>query len=626
MLKDEHCFKVLIMCSKFIITLLSTVFYSNRGIFHLSVCCREGIAATASIQQATTTAELNVQFHTETWQPNQGVTEQTDVAYSTPRDSQLHGRLDIHNTTEVTQRSTITKVPGSTMSQKSQSESETLSSTTQALDGTRNDTTDVTNSDTETLMSSTEAFVTNVVSSARAMTVTSVTDVASPTTAVTYVESTTHVVSSSNVSSTKYNVSTTSSDSNISIPNVSPTNVTSNLNVTLPNESSSDIVSSTNDHSQMMDSVTSSLTSNVRMDDNDTVSLKPVSQIETETQDSVTETESDDIYTEATQTSKLDDAFDSQTSASVASNHVTPTLRTVESRSSTMLTSPSANVHKSKTAGPVTSVAIATTSSSFDVFHPPTTGFGGFSRSTSVTMDTSAVVTTTDNSLAETSLIETTTVATVDPSKAPPARGEGNESIMAPSASASTVLTSRKPPTTVSILDKFKKPPKTRLEIKIADSIPTRVAALPTEKSPNSKNPIKSPDAPPVKHTTPAISTTTPSATPTPTPWVPTVYVTLGLKMSWGEFCTNFREFQEIIAKLLMVEMKKPVKPDQVRLLENAHCAARTARSVQIAVGVYVFNPKGIYDFEMSNVLVRLIQDDQNRRFVGSSFEDKVSE
>ena len=604
------------------------VFYSDGDIFHLSVCCREGIAATASIQQATSTAELNVPFHTEAWQSSQGVTEQTDVAHSAPTESQLHGRVDIYNTTEVTQRSTVTQVPGSTMSQKSQSENETLSSTTQALDDTKGDTTDVTNSDTETLMSSTEALVTNVVSSARVMAVTSVTDVASPTTTVTYVESTTHVASSSNVpstnvSSTKYNVSTTFSDSNMSISNVSPSNVTSNSNVTSSNESSTDMVSSTN-HSQLMDSVTSKLTSNVRIDDNDTVTLKPVSQIETETQDSVTETESEDIYSEATQTSKLEDALGSQTSVSVASNQVTPILRTVESRSPTMLTSSSANIQTSKTTGPVISVAIATTSSSFDIFHPPTTDFDRSSHSTPVTMDTSAVVMTTDNSLAETSLIETTTVATVDPTKAPPARGEGNETAMAPPASASTVLTSRKPPTTVSILDKFKKPPKTRLEIKIADSIPTRVAALPTEKSLNTKHPIKSPDAPPVKHTTPAISTTTPSSTPTP--WVPPLYVTLVLKMPRGEFCASFDEFQDIIAKLLMVETKKPVKSDQVRLLENAHCPARTVRSVQIAVGVYVVNTKGTYDFEMSNVLVRLIQDDQNRHFVGSSFEDKVSE
>ncbi|KAI0208500.1 Tyrosine-protein phosphatase non-receptor type 7 [Lamellibrachia satsuma] len=219
-----------------------------------------------------------------------------------------------------------------------------------------------------------------------------------------------------------------------------------------------------------------------------------------------------------------------------------------------------------------------------------------------VTMDANAITTETEISLAKTSSMETTT-----------------QGMTTPYTMRSTVLTSRKPPTTISILDKFTKRPKTRLQIKIADTEPTRVAAAPPEKPLSStKYPAKGPDGPPMKQTMPTVAMTTPSPTPKLL-----LYVTLVMKTSWSEFCTNFQEFQAIIAKLLVTKNRN-TSANQVRLLESDHCARRTARSVQIAIGVYIVNPKGVYDFDMNNALAKQMQDDQIRRLTGTMFEDKI--
>ena len=621
---------------------------------YLSVCCHEGLAATVSVQQATPVAELNKQSRTETWQTNQSLPEGMDSVFSKPNISQLHGSLDIYNNHTQTQRSTLTTTSAkSTVSSQSPLASEEFSSPSQVDETLRSDTVSVSKSQVETLtsfddklfinvssptnvsstgipsvthvVSTTVVSASNVVSTPNVASVTNVstTNVASvtnvSTTNVTSVSnvSTTNVASVANVSTTNVAANTTfeSTTNVVSFPNVSSTNIVSNSNVSMSNASLTDMVSSSNDH-WLRGSVTPSLTSQLSVDDNDTVTLNPMSVLDT--QGLVTETDNEDVSPEARPTSKREhpvgngalSPFSAVTSTAVTStavtgNTTTTPLQTVESHSpAEVLTSPPSNVLVTSIKIEIaTSVAIAMTSSTSQaVFHPD---IDVPSRSTAVpvTMDANAITTETEISLANTLSMETTT-----------------QGMTTPYTTRSTVLTSRKPPTTISILDKFTKHPKTRLQIKIADTEPPRVAAAPPEKPLSStKYPAKNPDGPPMKQTMPTVAMTTPS----PTPKLLLLYVTLVMKTSWSEFCTNFQEFQTIIAKLLVIKNRN-ISANQVRLLESDQCARRTARSVQITVGVYIVNPKGVYDFDMNNALAKQMQDDQIRRLTGTMFENKV--
>ena len=547
---------------------------------YLSVCCHGGFAANISIAQPTSAATLSLQPHTDTLRSHQSEPNGTTSESPESTISQFHSSLDSDSGTAQIER--VTAQVGSTVSSiVSNYPAESFASTIASVD----------------------KLFTNVARS---------TNVARPTVAdATNIESTTNVVTSLSGSST---------------------NVLTNTNVSTSNVTSGNILSSTGGVSSVTLSLASSRFSG---EDDDAATLSPMSVIEKH--DLVTATESD-ISSEAASTSEREDLLgnDTVTSPPVASSTVVTmnaaiALQTVKSQlPAEVFTSP---LSKALTTlldnDTASSVAMATTRlSSYDSFHPHESGNDTAPLSTMapVTMDTTPVtMDTTPVTMDTTPVPETSPSTTVfAPSIAPPSGTTENvtQGTAAPSTMRTTPPTSTKPPTTIPLSDKFTKLPKSRVVgIKIVDSAPTRFAAWPTEKPmPFTKYPSVNGDVPHPKHTTPTVSV----AKTSPTPRIPMLYVTLVIKTTWGEFCTNMPEFRVIIAKLLGVKMNKNIDPDQVRLMENDRCPERTARSVEIAVGVYVVNPKGAYDFDMSSVLAKLMLVDHIRHLAGTTFEDRV--
>ena len=183
-----------------------------------------------------------------------------------------------------------------------------------------------------------------------------------------------------------------------------------------------------------------------------------------------------------------------------------------------------------------------------------------------------------------------------------------------------------------------RKPSSTTTEMPMKTKASKNITALPTIAVPTTttkvytkptKYPFK-PDNTPTPKKKYATERTTPKEEENNlTPWRPPVYISVKLRMTMSELCSQLHDFSSIILSVLGIKLGEKARQFTVVVLEELECIPdmnfeKFKRDTEITVNFFLVDQRGKYDMEVTEKLAELIAESEVDTS-GTVFSGKVS-
>ena len=113
------------------------------------------------------------------------------------------------------------------------------------------------------------------------------------------------------------------------------------------------------------------------------------------------------------------------------------------------------------------------------------------------------------------------------------------------------------------------------------------------------------------------------------TPWRPPVYISVKLRMTMSELCSQLHDFSSIIISVLEIKLGEKAQQFTVVVLEELECIPgmnfeKFKRDAEITVNFFLVDQRGKYDMEVTEKLAELIAESEVDTS-GTVFSGKVS-
>ena len=182
-----------------------------------------------------------------------------------------------------------------------------------------------------------------------------------------------------------------------------------------------------------------------------------------------------------------------------------------------------------------------------------------------------------------------------------------------------------------------RKPSSTTTEMPMKTKASKNITALPTIAMPTTTTKVYTkPTKYPFKPNTPtpkkkyATERTTPKEEENNlTPWRPPVYISVKLRMTISELCSQLHDFSSIITSVLAIKLGEKAFQFTVVVLEELECTPdmnyeKFKRDAEITVNFFLIDQRGKYDMEVTEKLAELIAESEVDTS-GTVFSGKVS-
>ena len=181
-----------------------------------------------------------------------------------------------------------------------------------------------------------------------------------------------------------------------------------------------------------------------------------------------------------------------------------------------------------------------------------------------------------------------------------------------------------------------RKPSSTTTEMPMKTKASKNITAVPTIATPTAatkvytkptKYPFKPDNTPTPKKKYTTARTTPKEEENNLTPWRPPVYISVKLRMTMSELCSQLHDFSSIIISVLEKKLGEKAHQFAVVVLEELECIPGTnfeKRDAEITVNFFLIDPRGKYDMEVTEKLAELIAESEVDTS-GTVFSGKVS-